>query len=488
MNSPVRSGRHGSVWDLDHTLVTTDTFIEQMTVMLLRQPWLLVFVCAWLLRGRSYCKGRVAAMAATPPNTWPIRAEILDRIADDRALGRTIVLATAAHCCVAKPLADHLGCFDAVIASDDSINLKSQRKAVAIAQMAANEGWVAYSYAGDCAADLPVWQEANEIVVVHPTRRLLSHLRRLGKPLSIIGAVPNRWALALKACRPHQWAKNLLLFVPPILAHKLDAASFVALGGAFVAFSLCASGIYVMNDIGDVMADRQHPRKKLRPFASGQLPIVAGICLASALVAAGLGISIAWLPQGVLGLLLLYLGANLAYSGRLKQIPVLDVLMLACMYALRLEAGAVAAHVPLSAWLLTFSLFFFTSLAFAKRFTELRRLESAGASGAAGRGYEVGDVQLLQMLGAASGYVSIFVLALYMNSSQMQALYGESRILWVVCPVMLYWITRLWLLANRGQLDEDPVVFALRDRTSLGVGAICGVIVILASIMAKAAQ
>jgi 4-hydroxybenzoate polyprenyltransferase len=183
-----------------------------------------------------------------------------------------------------------------------------------------------------------------------------------------------------------------------------------------------------------------------------------------------------------------YIVANLAYSSRLKQVPVLDVLLLACMYAIRLEAGAVAAGVRLSEWLLTFSLFFFTSLAFAKRFTELRRLQTAGDSAAFGRGYEVGDIRLLEILGSASGYVAVLVLALYMNSEQMRAIYGQSRLLWLICPIVLFWITRLWLLASRGQLDEDPVVFAIEDRTSLGVGAACGVVVLLASMFAKGAS
>lgn len=470
----------GSVWDLDHTLLSADTFAEQLSTLLLRQPWLIVLVVTWLVRGRSYCKGRIAALAATPPNMWPVRPEALDQIAHDRMQGRTIVLATAAHHRVAGPLAEHLGCFDAVLASDDRENLKSQRKSAAIAKFARDAGWESYSYAGDSAADLAVWADADEIVVVNPTPGLLKRLRGLGKPLSLLGSAQSGWAAVLNACRPHQWAKNLLLFLPMLLAHRGDAPTAIAVGLAFVAFSLCASGVYVLNDIGDVAADRQHPRKRLRPFASGQLSITAGVRLAALLFAGGLGLSANCLPLTFLGLMAVYLVANLAYSSRFKQVPVLDVLMLSCMYALRLEAGAVAAGVLLSDWFLTFSLFFFTSLAFAKRFTELRRLQVAGGSSAAGRGYEVGDIRLLEMLGSASGYVSVLVLALYMNSDQMRSLYGESRILWLVCPIVLFWITRLWLLANRGQIDDDPVVFTLRDRTSLALGLVCGLIVFYA--------
>jgi len=478
----------GSVWDLDHTLISADTFIEQLVTLLLRQPWLVVVVCAWLFRGRGLCKRRIAALAATPSEDWPVRPEVLERIRADQAEGRTIVLATAAHECVAEPLATRLGCFHAVLASDDQDNLKSHRKAAAIAELARERSWERYSYAGDCMADFAVWQAADEIVVVNPSPSLLRRLRRLGKPLSIVGVTESGWAQALRACRPHQWAKNLLLFLPMVLAHRCNMPTAITVSIAFIAFSLCASGVYLLNDIGDVAADRQHPQKRLRPFASGRLRIGSGIQIAVCLFAGGLGLSAVCLPPQFLVLMSIYIVANLAYSSRLKQVPVLDVLLLACMYAIRLEAGAVAAGVRLSEWLLTFSLFFFTSLAFAKRFTELRRLQTAGDSAAFGRGYEVGDIRLLEILGSASGYVAVLVLALYMNSEQMRAIYGQSRLLWLICPIVLFWITRLWLLASRGQLDEDPVVFAIEDRTSLGVGAACGVVVLLASMFAKGAS
>jgi 4-hydroxybenzoate polyprenyltransferase len=398
-----------------------------------------------------------------------------------------LVLATAAHRTVAEPLARHLGCFDVVLASDDHENLKSRRKSVAITRLACTAGWSGYCYAGDCEADLAVWEHADEVIVVNPTPRLLSRIRRLGKPFSVLGTPATGWSAIVKALRPHQWAKNLLLFAPAVLAHRVDYGTISVLGIAFIAFSACASGVYVLNDIGDVAADRQHPRKRLRSFASGRLTITAGLQAAGLLFAVGLGISACLLPLRFLGLMLVYIAANVVYSGFLKRVAIVDVLVLACMYALRIEAGAVAAGVPLSDWFLTFSLFFFTSLAFAKRYTELSRLKAAGGESAAGRGSEVGDVRLLEMLGAASGYVSVLVLALYMNSDQMRALYGQSRMLWLICPLVLYWVTRLWLLASRGQLDEDPVVFALRDRISLIVGGACAIVVLLTSLLGPSA-
>jgi 4-hydroxybenzoate polyprenyltransferase len=475
----------GSVWDLDQTLISTDTFAEQVTGIVIRRPWLLVLIAVWLIRGRGYCKGRVATLGARQPDSWPVRTDALQRIASDRAEGRMVVLATGAHRDVAGPIAAHLGCFDVVLATSDFENLKAGRKACAIAKLAAAERWVGFCYAGDCYADIAVWQQADEIVVVDPTPRLLRRLRRLGKPLAVLGSPQSGWAAIIKACRPHQWAKNLLLFVPIVLAQRIEPVGAGHVVIAFFAFSLCASGVYLMNDIGDIAADREHPRKRRRPFASGRLSIFAGLRLAACLFAAGAYASIRFLPEQFVWLLALYVVANVAYCCRLKQVPVLDVLMLACMYALRLEAGAVATNLQVSDWLLTFSLFFFTSLAFAKRYTELRRLDSTGGVVAAGRGYDVSDIRLLETLGAASGYVSVLVLALYMNSEQMRMLYGDSRMLWLVCPLVLFWITRLWLLANRGQLDEDPVVFAISDRLSLAVGAACGTVLLLSNLFAK---
>jgi 4-hydroxybenzoate polyprenyltransferase len=467
-----------SVWDLDGTLLSTDTFVESLGVILLRRPWLLPIIMLWLVKGRGYCKGRVAVIAGVPPSAWPVRPEAMALIEEVHREGRPVVLATAAHRTVAEAIADHIDCFDVVLASDDQINLKGAAKLAAIESFVADNGLDGFSYAGDCAADLKVWRKASEVIVVEPTPAFEAKVRGLGKPTTVLGGKRPFFRSVWKACRPHQWAKNLLLFLPMFLAHKIDAGTLSSVLLGFVSFSLCASGIYVLNDIGDIPADRHHPKKRLRPFASGRLSVGVGLQMAACLLLAGMGIAGVWLPPTFLGLIGLYVASNFLYSGICKQVPVLDVMMLACMYALRLEAGAVAAGVPLSSWMLTFSLFFFTSLAFSKRYTELCRLRLDDRPQAAGRGYMVDDVDLVEHLGAASGYVSVLVMALYMNSPEMRAIYGDSRSLWLICPLVLYWVTRLWLLARRGQLDDDPVVFALRDRQSLAIAAACGGLVL----------
>jgi 4-hydroxybenzoate polyprenyltransferase/phosphoserine phosphatase len=479
--SGCRSPILASVWDLDGTLLSTDTFVESLGVILLRRPWLLPNVALWLMKGRGYCKGRVAAIAGVPPGAWPVRPEAVAILDEVRREGRPAVLATAAHRIVAEAIADHLDCFDAVLASDDQTNLKGSAKLAAIEAFVADNGLDGFSYAGDSAADLKVWRNASEVIVVEPTRAFEAQVRKLGKPTMILGKSQPFLRSAWKACRLHQWAKNLLLFLPMFLAHKIDIGTLCSVILGFLSFSLCASGIYVLNDIGDIPADRGHPKKRLRPFASGRLSIGTGLQMAACLLLVGVGMAIVSLPPAFVGLIGLYIAANFLYSGVFKQVPILDVMMLACMYALRLETGAVAAGVPLSSWLLTFSLFFFTSLAFSKRYTELHRLRLNDRSQAAGRGYMVDDIELLEHLGTASGYVSVLVLALYMNSPEMHAIYGESRSLWLICPLVLYWVTRLWLLAKRGRLDDDPVVFALRDRQSLAIAVVCGGLVLASS-------
>ena len=268
-----------------------------------------------------------------------------------------------------------------------------------------------------------------------------------------------------------------------ILAHKFDIATITAVIWAFVAFSACASTAYLVNDIADLAADREHPKKHHRPLASGRLPLTWAVAAGAGLLLGAAMISAVVLSPAFGLILVGYMATNLAYSTWLKRKPILDVLMLAGMYAVRVEAGGIAADVPLSMWILAFSLFFFTSLAFAKRCAELRRHASEGGQRPVGRGYLVEDLPILEGCGAASGYVSVLVLALYMNSPEMRTLYGESRFLWLICPLVLYWITRVWLLVHRGHLDEDPVVFAIRDHVSLFIAGVCFCLVIIAGLV-----
>jgi 4-hydroxybenzoate polyprenyltransferase/phosphoserine phosphatase len=469
-----------TVWDLDGTLLATDTFVETLAAYLFRQPWRAPRILFWLLRGRAHCKGRLAAAIDPDVFQWPIRADVETLIKEAKNKGRPVVLATAAHRLVADSVAARLGYFDAVLASDGDINLKGRRKREAIREWMASAGHDTFSYAGDSSADLPIWADADEVIVVQPTAALRKRVERLGKPVFVIGKTTSLMDGLLAACRPYQWSKNALLFVPMLLAQKFDLTTIGHVVVAFIAFSACASAIYIWNDIGDLQFDRTHPKKSSRPFASGAVPISWGAaCCVFLLIGAGL-LGAFVLPPAFLLVAIMYLIANIGYTIWLKQLPIVDVMMLACMYALRLEAGAAAADVPLSSWTLTFALFFFMSLALAKRHAELRRISGEAGSKALGRGYVVDDIGLIEQAGISSGCVSVLVMALYMNSDQMRLLWGDGRLLWPICPLTLYWVTRLWLLARRGQLDEDPILFALRDRVSLGIFATISLFICIA--------
>jgi 4-hydroxybenzoate polyprenyltransferase len=284
----------------------------------------------------------------------------------------------------------------------------------------------------------------------------------------------------LRALRPHQWAKNILLAVPLLAAHRL--ADIAALGRVLlsvVAFSLCASSMYVLNDLLDLETDRAHPRKSTRPFAYGDVSVATGWVLSPVLLAAGVAISLT-LPLKFQLALATYCALALVYSFALKRFPLVDTLVLAGLYALRIIAGAGAATVPLSFWLLLFSVFLFLSLAFVKRYAELESLRRQQRLQALGRGYRVEDLPLLLSFGTAAGYLSVLVLALYINSPEIQALYHRPKAVWMLCVIVLCWISRVWMAAHRGGMHDDPLIYALRDRVSLGLGVLSAITVLVA--------
>lgn len=472
--------KYAVVTDLDGTLVPGDTLIDSMVHLALMKPWTLVPMMGRLFTGRASLKAWVAGYSPYRPDPAAFREEVVELLQEGRVNQHAVVLATASHRSTADAIAAAMGIFDAVLASDERVNLKGKRKAECLRDWCAETNVSGFTYIGDSPADLPVWAEAAAAVVVKPTRHLESQVRALGKPTTVIGRCPSRLRMAVKALRPHQWAKNLLVFAPMVLAQKVEWNTIAKTSAAFFAFSACASGVYLLNDILDVHSDRKHPKKARRPVASGDLPVPAALALSGTLIATGLTVASS-LSLTALSLMVGYLVANYLYSTWLKAKPLIDVIMLSGMYGVRLEMGAVSAGVPLSQWLLAFSLFLFTSLAFAKRYVELRRLQSTGGSKAAGRGYQAEDADLIESLGPASGYVAVLVLALYANSDQMRAIYGDGRLLWLLCPLLMYWITRVWLLAKRGVLDDDPVVFALKDKVSMLVAAIAAAIVAAAT-------
>lgn len=464
--------------DMDGTLVSTDVLWEAFFQAVKAQPWVALLAVGWLVRGRATLKDELAKRVTIDPGALPYRADVIEFVRARKADGDHVVLATASARAWAEPVAAHLEVFDHVLASDATNNLKGPAKLAAIEAYCTGRGLLAWGYVGDTSADLPIWAKAHETFLVAPTKSLAL---RVPKATQVFGTKPSVIKAAFKAMRPHQWVKNVLLWVPLMLGHAYDDPSkvFAALI-AFAAFSLSASSVYLFNDMLDVEADRVHPKKKFRPFASGSLPLMYGPPMVAALITIAITLSLVFLPLTYLGVLLLYLAVNSAYSTSLKSKMLIDVMILASLYTLRIFAGGVATQLRVSEWLLAFSIFFFTSLAFAKRYVELARVAAEGKTEAKGRGYRVEDLELIISVGPSAGYLAVLVFALYINNG-LPGFYVNKSLLWLTCPLLLYWISRLWFLAKRGELDHDPVVWAVTDKASLAVGAGVGLLLLLAA-------
>ena len=459
--------------DLDGTLIKSDVLLESLLLLLKRNPLYLFCVPIWLLRGKAALKAQIASRVSIDPAALPYNREFVEWLRAERASGRSLWLCTAANERLAAGIAAHVGLFDGVLASDAATNLAGAAKAE---QLVSRFGEGGFDYCGNEQRDLAVWRRARGAIVVRGSRGLERAASAHTAVLHTFPAKAGTARAAIKALRPHQWAKNVLILVPLLAAHVHDLTRAAQTVLALVSFCLCASSVYVLNDLLDLPADRAHPRKSRRPFASGDLSIATGLMMAPALLAVGVLLA-ALLPgkfQLVFGA---YYVVTTSYSFALKGIVLVDALLLASLYTLRIIAGAAATEVPLSFWLLLFAVFLFLSLAFVKRFAELDALRRQQRLRAAGRGYHVEDLPLLQSLGTASGYLSVLVLALYINSPEIQALYHHPKFIWMLCVLMLYWISRVWMKAQRGRMHDDPVVFALKDRVSLAVGLLAAVTV-----------
>lgn len=467
------------VVDLDGTLIHTDMLHESALRLFKKRPWDVVRLPVWLAAGKASLKQKLAAGVHVDPATLPYNLSLLAWLKDQRAAGRPLVLCTASDTRIAQSIADHLGLFDQVIASDGHINLAGPRKAQALSQRFGEGG---FDYVGNSHADLAVWAVARRAIVVNASGSL-SRLVRERFEVEAEFQAPGSGLRGLgRTLRVHQWLKNLLLFVPLLAAHDLtNAGAWVKLAAGLVAFCLCASSVYVLNDLLDLESDRHHPRKRERPFASGQVPLLAGVLLAPVLLAAGLLLG-GQVGAGFLFCLLLYYALTCVYSWVLKRLALVDCIALALLYTMRIIAGSVAVGHALSFWLLAFSVFLFLSLAFVKRYAELDIQPGKGTGKIHGRGYLASDAPLVQTMGIMAGYASVVVLALYLNSEAVARLYRSPVWIWGAVPVMLFWVSWMWLQANRGKMHDDPLVFAVKDRASLAAGALFVAILVIGSI------
>ncbi|MCU1226315.1 MAG: UbiA prenyltransferase [Edaphobacter sp.] len=479
--------------DLDGTLVKSDTLVDSTLALARHHPAALLKLPGWLAQGKAALKRHIAGAVQLDVVHLPYNRELLQYLEQQHATGRPIYLATAADTSTAQRVADHLGLFTGVLASDGALNLAGHNKLAAFRQQFGED----FCYIGNALPDLPLLQNCQHPMVANPTAGLRSALRRANiTPARIFTERVSPLKAWPKAIRLHQWAKNALIFLPLLLAHAWAPGLVAGAAIAFLSFGLCASATYIVNDLLDLDVDRQHPRKRRRPFASGDLSAIAGVGVIVLFLAASIGLAVLLphvvarlspglalhLPYRFLIWLGLYAVTTLAYSLRLKRMVLVDVMVLSGLYTIRIIAGSAATGVSVSTWLASFSIFFFLSLAFVKRFAELENLRERGGASAKGRGYHVSDIEQLRSFGSASGYASVVVLTLYISNLNADAahLYNHINRLWLLVPVLLLWISRLWLLASRGHLDEDPVVYAITDRRSLFLGLLVLVIVISA--------
>jgi 4-hydroxybenzoate polyprenyltransferase/phosphoserine phosphatase len=469
------------VVDLDGTLVHSDLLVENLFLFLRHYPLRFWELFVWVLQGKAHLKHRLADAVLPAAESLPYDAALLAWLAKQREAGARVILATASDSRIAQQVAQHLRIFDGILATESGHNLSGRHKRDALVARFGERG---YEYVGNSNADLEVWKSASVIHLANPERGVARAAARLGEIGQHFTGRPAYLRTVIKALRVHQWSKNMLIFVPLAASHRIFEWPLWRDGLlAFLAFGACASSVYLLNDLLDLQDDRRHPTKSRRPLATGALPIFHALVLMPALLAIAFAVAVLLLPVGFQIALACYYGITLAYSLRLKRVVMLDVVTLAMLYTIRVISGAVAMSLEATFWILAFCLFIFLSLAFVKRYTELQSARQGAQDGESNsRGYYPADFELLASLGGASGYIAVLVLALYINDSTSGTLYRSPEWMWLACPLLLFWLGRVWLLAHRGQMPDDPIVFALRDRVSRWTGVAFVIIFALASL------
>ncbi len=474
--------------DLDGTLVKSDTLVDSVLAMARQRPAALLRIPSWIAQGKAQFKRHVTSAVTLDVEHLPYNRPLLEWLRAEHGAGRAIYLATAADRTLADRVAEHLGIFAGVLASDGNTNLAGKNKLEAFRQHFGER----FCYIGNAKPDVPLLCACESPMTANPHGALTAGLRRAGKLPA--ATFEDRTPLVkswLRAIRLHQWAKNTLIFVPLVLGHAWSVPTVTAGLVAFLSFGMCASATYIINDLLDLEVDRRHPRKKRRPFAAGDLSAIAGVAAVFVLMAASFALAITLprvikatpgnhaelLPNNFLFWLLLYTATTLTYSLYLKRTLLLDVFVLSGLYTVRILAGSAATRVPISEWLGGFSVFFFLSLAFVKRFSELESLRERGGSVPAGRGYHISDVEQLRAFGTGSMFAAVLVTTLYISNPQTSVLYEHAKRLWLVVPVLLLWLSQVWMLASRGEMHDDPVVWAITSKRSLLLGAVMALVV-----------
>lgn len=452
--------------DLDGTLFRGDVFIEAILRFIFSGPFNILVFAGWMTRGIAYAKARVAEAAPFEAQHLPYDARVIAWIKDEREGGREVVLATACDQSAAQAVAEHLGLFDAVFASDGKTNLKARKKADRLAE-AYPDGFV---YAGNDTPDLSVWARAHGAVVVNAPSSLEKQVQRKHEVEQIFPRQGGGLRALIKAIRPQQWAKNALVFLPLIAGQGWsNPAAWGQAWLAFFAISFAASSLYLVNDASDIDADRVHARKRKRPFASGALSPVIGLATSIVLFSAAIALGAV---AGVVPFVALYLATSALYTFWFKRLTLIDVFVLGALYTIRVVLGGVATGYFVSSWLLAFCCFFFLSLALVKRAVEVDTVAKRGGEKIKRRGYQASDGPMLKMMGVGASFAAALVLALYTQSPEIVAHYRFPQMLWALPAAVIFWLCRVWLIADRGDIHDDPLVFAFSDRMSWLIGAL----------------
>jgi 4-hydroxybenzoate polyprenyltransferase len=465
--------------DLDGSLINSDMLFESLVSALKNNFWLVFLLPWWLLQGRAYLKQELGKRAAVDVTALPYNRALLSWITNEKRSGRPIVLCTASNEAWANKISEHLAVFDQVIASDGRDNLVAERKERRLVELFGTRG---FDYAGNAHQDLKVWRSARRAVLVNVSERTRRNAAKIAQVDKDFPAGHVSLVTIFRMLRVHQWVKNVLVFVPILAAHRVTIDNAGVTFVAFLSFSLCASAVYILNDLVDLNSDRHHEKKKQRPFASGELGIPFGLVLAPMLLASSLFVGF-FAGEQFLLVLCCYFLLTTTYSFYFKSLVLIDCFCLAALYTLRILAGAEAVAIDLTFWLFGFSLFTFLSLAFVKRHAELLVAKKALDNVIRGRGYYASDAGLIQSFGVSAGVISALVLALYINSPRVSELYLTPEILWLNVPLMMLWICRVWMASHREEMHHDPIVFAMRDRASLIIGAAFVIVFFCASIL-----
>jgi 4-hydroxybenzoate polyprenyltransferase len=464
--------------DLDGTLIFSDTLHELIIVGLRKNLFYLFIFPILLLRGRASFKKFLSSRFQFEITSMPYHQAFISWLYEQKLAGRKLILCTGADAIVAQQFAKHLDLFSEVYSSNGIVNLTGVTKSRFLIKKFGDRG---FDYAGNSSDDLHVWKVANNGILVNASPRVSSKATEICQIENKFISSRSTIKELIRSLRLHQWLKNFLLFVPFFAAHQsIDAHIFVTLFLSFCSFGLCASSVYILNDIVDLESDRKHPSKSGRPFAAGSISILNGLFMLPLLITVGLYLA-SYVNNNFLYWLIFYFGLTCLYTFSLKKIIIIDCLTLAMLYTIRIISGTEALDLPISFWLLAFSVFLFLSLAFVKRYTELNLNFLDSGKKAYGRGYYQTDASLIQYMGITSGYSSVLVLSLYLNSDAVQRLYKFPEVVWGAVPIMLFWVSWMWINAHRGRMHDDPLIFAVKDPISQLAGLIFLLVMLVGS-------